>query len=287
MDQSNKVTETAAFASRLRAVAVDLDGTALRPDSTLSERNIAAFKACLDRGIAVLIVTGRSPRAAENIRQLLGSSGPMVYYNGAAVIDAPSGRVLASTLVPTDVVAGCLEVSRSLGLHFQAFLSDDRLVCSRDTPERAAYRTRTGLQSEVLDFDQLLGAAGDAAPTFIKCMFIAEPPKLREAQARIDTLFGTRIYRAFSTATFLEVMNNGVNKGRALKLALKLRGIEAEDCIAFGDMENDISMLEAAGRGVAMANAEEPVKRTADDIAPSNADDGVAAYLETLLALRS
>ncbi|MFA6505602.1 MAG: Cof-type HAD-IIB family hydrolase [Treponemataceae bacterium] len=286
MDHKSKSASIEAVASRFRAVAVDLDGTALRPDSTLSERNLAALKACADRGIAVVIVTGRSPRAAEKFRALLQSTGPMVYYNGAAVVDAPSGKVLASTLVPTDVVAGCLEVARRLGLHFQAFLSDDRLVCRTDTPERAAYQVRTGLQGDILDFDQLLSLSGANAPSFIKCMFIAEPDKLDEAQLSVDSLFGTRVYRTRSTSTFLEVMNNGVNKGHALKVALNLRGVEAEDCVAFGDMENDISMLEAVGWGVAMANAEANVKHKADDVAFSNVEDGVAVYLESLLALK-
>ena len=286
MDHSTKSPDLTALASRLRAVAVDLDGTALLPDSTLSARTTAAFNACTDRGIDVIIVTGRSPRAAEKFRAVLKASGPMVYYNGAAVVEAPSGKVLASTLVPTDVIVGCLSVARRLDLHFQAFLSDDRLVCRNDTPERAAYRERTGLQGEVLDFDQLLSAEGSEAPSFIKCMFIATPEKLEIAQKAIDDMFGNRIYRARSTATFLEIMNNGVSKGNALKVALNLRGVDVSGCIAFGDMENDVSMLEAVGWGVAMDNAEFQVKKRADDVAASNADEGVAIYLEKLLALK-
>jgi hypothetical protein len=69
------------------------------------------------------------------------------------------------------------------------------------------------------------------------------------AEAAIDARFGTRVYRARTYRTFLEVMNNGVSKGNALKVALKLRGVDCADCVAFGDAENDGPLLEAAGWG--------------------------------------
>ncbi len=279
--------DLAALASRMRAVAVDLDGTALLPDSTFSERTLRAFRRCEESGIQILIATGRSPTSAERFRSVIGSTGPMIYYNGAAVVDAPSGRILASTPVPTDVVAGLLQIGREQDLHFQAFLTDERLVCRDVREESVMYRNHTGLEGEVIDFDELLSRTGPAAPTFIKGMFIAEPERFPPAEAAIDARVGTRVYRARTYRTFLEVMNNGVSKGNALKVALKLRGVDCADCVAFGDAENDGPLLEAAGWGVAMANASASLKKTADDIAASNAEDGVAAYLETLLALRN
>lgn len=286
MSNRNAAKDLSSIASRLRAVAVDLDGTALLPDSTFSERTLRAFKRCGEGGIQVLIATGRSPSSAERFRAVLGVEGPMIYYNGAAVVDAPSGKILASTPVPTDVIAGCLEIAREQDLHFQAFLSDERLVCRDVRQESVMYRDHTGLQGEAVDFDELLSRTGPAAPTFIKGMYIAEPERFPPAEAAIDARFGTRVYRARTYRTFLEIMNNGVSKGNALKIALKLRGVECGDCVAFGDAENDGPLLEAAGWGVAMANASPSLKKAADDIALSNVEDGVAAYIETLLALK-
>ncbi len=287
MGMHKSATGFSSFASRFRAVAIDLDGTALQPDSTFSERTLGVFARCGELGIPVVMATGRSPRAAEKFRAALGSSGPMIYYNGAAVIDSLSGEVLASTLVPVDVVAGCLEIARRHDFHFQAFLAkDDRLVCLKGTPEREAYLKRTGLAAEVSDFDELLARTGADAPAFIKCMFIGEPEQLEVAQREVDARFGTRVYRTRTTRTFLEVMNNGVSKGHALKVALGLRGIDSAECVAFGDAENDLSLLEAAGWGVAMENADPDLKRKADDIAPKNTEDGVAVYIERLLTAK-
>ena len=287
MNNSNTPKDLASLASRMRAVAVDLDGTALLPDSTFSERTLRVFRRCEDEGIQLLIATGRSPSSAERFRAVIGAEGPMIYYNGAAVVDAPSGKILASTPVPTDVIAGCLEIAREQDLHFQAFLSDERLVCRDVREESVMYRNHTGLQGEAIDFDELLARTGPSAPTFIKGMYIAEPERFPPAEAAIDARFGTLVYRARTYRTFLEIMNNGVSKGNALKIALKLRGVECEDCVAFGDAENDGPLLDAAGWGVAMANASPSLRKAADDVAASNVEDGVAAYLETLLAMRS
>jgi hypothetical protein len=286
MNKRISPAELAAAASRFRAVAVDLDGTALLPDSTFSPRVLAAFKRCEEQGIQVLVATGRSPRSAERFRTVIGASGPMIYFNGAAVVDAPSGKVMASTPVPTDVIAGCLEIARRMDLHFQAFLSDERLVCRDVREESVMYRDHTGLQGEVVDFDELLSRTGPDAPVFIKGMYIAEPERFPPAEEAIDQKFGTRVYRARTYRTFLEVMNNGVSKGNALKVALNFRGLDCSQCVAFGDAENDGPMLEAAGLGVAMENASAALKKIADDIAPSNVQDGVAVYLERLLDLK-
>jgi len=115
-------------------------------------------------------------------------------------------------------------------------------------------------------------------------MFIADGENLELAKRAVDARFGTRVYRAKTTETFLEVMNNGVSKGNALGVALSLRGMETSGCVAFGDAENDLTLLQAAGWGVAMANADPDLKKKADDIALSNIEDGVADYIERLFA---
>ncbi len=283
-DMSN--SKRSISGARLAAVAIDLDGTALRGDSTMSERTVAALRSCADAGIAVLLCTGRSPVAAEPFRSSIGATGPMVFYNGAAVIDGGKGTVLAATLLAADVCAYCVEIARERDVHFHGFLPGDRLVYERERPETEKYRKRTGLRGEILDLRALFERGGAGANGLIKGMFIAEGSILDRIQAALDERFGGRIYRAKSDPTFLEVMAAGVSKGAALGVALSLRGIEREATIAFGDAENDMPLLRAAGFGVAVANAAQAVRNAADDVAPSNEEDGVAVYLERLLADR-
>lgn len=267
----------------LRAVAVDLDGTTLKNDSTMGQRTVAALRACAEKGIAVLIATGRSPVAAEPFRAAMGAVGPMVFYNGAAVIDVPSGRLLAGTLLEAEIAAGCVELALRRGLHFHAFLPGDRLVHGGFRPEADAYQARTGLRGEAVDLSALFVPGGTGEGGCIKGMFIAEGEVLEEVRRELLDRFGGRIYAARSHASFLEVMAAGVSKGHALTVALGLRGISSAETLAFGDAENDLPMAEAAGTFVATANAAEGVRRKAHTVVASNEEEGPAAYLEALL----
>lgn len=265
-----------------RAVAVDLDGTILLPDSTVSPRTAAALRACRDRGLQVLLCTGRSPAAAEAYRAAVGAEGPMVFYNGAAVVDVPSGAVLARTLLDADILARCAEIARGAGVHVHAFLPDGQLIYARRLPETEAYELRTGLRGRTVDFEEACAPGGIAEGGVVKALFIAEEPRMTEVQASVDASFGGRVYRARSHATFLEVMAAGVSKGAALKVALGLRGIKPENAVAFGDGENDVPMLESVGLGVAMGNACREAKAAAAGLALPNVRDGVADYLDKL-----
>jgi Cof subfamily protein (haloacid dehalogenase superfamily) len=253
----------------------------------MSDRVVRALADRVSEGLAVILCTGRSPNAAEPFRAAVGAGGPMVFYNGAAVVEAPSGRLLASTLLSAEIAAFCASLARRRDVHFHAFLTGDRLVHGGERAETESYRKRTGLSGETVDLEALFGEGGEGAGGCIKGMFIAEGARLDALQKEISARFGSLAYLARSHATFLEVMATGVSKGNALKVALSLRGISREETVAFGDAENDIPMLEAAGWAVAVANAEPAVKAMADETAPSVEEDGVADWLERAFAPRA
>ncbi len=270
-----------AFAARIRGIAVDLDGTILLPDASISERTVRTLKACMGRGLPILFSTGRSPIATVQYAEILGVSGPMVFYNGAAIVNVPDWKVLHTTPVASSVVAGCLQIGRKNDVHFQGFLLGNRLVFEKDRPECDIYFQRTGLHGEFVNFDKILSDGG----VFYKCMFIADSAILDDTERDVDKLFGDTVYRTRSHHNMLEIMAPGISKGASLVRALSMRGISADDVIAFGDAGNDIPMLQAAGFGVAMGNAIQSVKDSAADVALPNTEDGVAAYLESLLGL--
>jgi hydroxymethylpyrimidine pyrophosphatase-like HAD family hydrolase len=158
-------------------------------------------------------------------------------------------------------------------------------MIEEDRPEAEMYRRHTGIRPVLGDLKTAIGEG--RAPGCIKGMFIAEP----EAQERIRPLlaerFGGRIYTARTFPTFLEIMAAGVSKGAGLRAAMEKRGLAAAEVIALGDEENDLPMFEAAGFSVAPANAKDTVKEAAALTIGSNADDGPAAYLESLFGLSS
>jgi Cof subfamily protein (haloacid dehalogenase superfamily) len=273
----------------IKALALDLDGTLLRPDSTLSKRTIRVLKICMDRGVAVIICTGRSSEASEAYRSAIGAAGPMVYYNGAEVMDMPSGRILGAALLDLEVADYCVDLARSRGIYFHLFLPGtpdnprEVLASEGDGKEADMYRKRTGLSPSFRDLKTLLAAPGIAG--CIKGMFIAEEAVLDTIKPDLEKRFGGRIYMARSYAWFLEILASGVSKGLGLRQALEHRGIAPAQAIAFGDEENDLPMFSVAGFSVAPANAKESILRAADIHTGPNSEDGVAVFLEELFGV--
>lgn len=273
----------------VKALALDLDGTILRPDTVLSERTVSVLKACMGRGVQIIFCTGRAVAGAERFRRAVGAEGPMVYYNGAEVVDMPAGTVLASTLLDLEIADFCVDLARRRGLHFQVFFPalpggpGETLVIEKDRPEAELYRRHTGILPVLGDLKRIIAEGG--MPGCIKAMFIAEPEEQEHLRPLLAERFGSRIYMARTFPSFLELMTAGVSKGAGLRAALESRGLDAGAVLALGDEENDLPMFEAAGFSVAPANARESVRQAADAVIGSNADDGAAQYLETLFSL--
>jgi Cof subfamily protein (haloacid dehalogenase superfamily) len=271
----------------IKALAMDLDGTILRPDAALSERTVSAIKAWMDRGVRAILCTGRSIEAAEPYRAALGAEGPMVYYNGAELVDMPGGRVLDAVLLERDIAEYCIDLSRSMGVYFQLFLSGggeesrDILITESSGERLEMYRKRTGLHVAFGDLKDALAAPGHGG--CIKAMFLAEGPVLDTLRSSLEERFSRRVYLARSHETFLELMAGGASKGRGLEAALKYRGIAPAEVIAFGDEENDLPLFKAAGFSAAPANGKEAVKAAADFVIGPNSEDGAAAFLEEAL----
>ncbi|GHU84198.1 hydrolase [Spirochaetia bacterium] len=273
---------------RIKALALDLDGTVLAPGAGMSERTAAALKGCLDRGIRVIFCTGRAVASAERYRAVIGAAGPMVCYNGAEVVEMPGGDVLGATLLAREAVDFCLDLARRMGVYFQVYFpKTDRtgeiLMADHDAPEAVMYRNHTGLQPVFGDVKAALAAPGITG--CIKVMFLTEQAVMDRIRVLVRERFGERVYIAQTQPTFLEVMDAGVSKGKGLAIAIEQLGLSANEVLAIGDEENDLPMFAVAGYTAAPGNAKEPVRRAAQRVIGACGDDGVAVFLEELFDL--
>ncbi|GHT95596.1 haloacid dehalogenase [Spirochaetia bacterium] len=266
------------------ALALDLDGTLLAPGALLTGRSIRALRACLDRGIGVIICTGRAVETAERYRQRIGVEGPMVCYNGAEVLNTPGGEILGAAFLDRTVVDYCIDLSRQMGVYYQVYFPKTQdtprevLMAETDGPEAEMYRNHTGIRIEFGDLKQALAAPG--LNGVIKSMFLTDEAVMEKIRPLLWERFGDRVCIVQTMPTFLEVMRAGVSKGTGLRIALDHAGLSPDGVIAFGDEENDLPLFEVAGRSLAPANARERVKAAADLIIGPCAEDGVAAFLE-------
>ena len=272
----------------IKALALDLDGTTLLPDTTLGERTVTCLKALAAKGIQIILSTGRAIEASEKYYVAIGAKGPMVFFNGAEVADVPGGKVLDANLLDLDVVDFGLDLARSMDSHYQIYLPAgagggskwEALLIDRHRDESEMYRKHTGITPQVKDLKTVTAAPG--LKGCIKAMFITDPALHDGIRQKMMERFGSRIYITRTFPTFLEIMNAGVSKGEGLKTVMRHRGLKPEEVIAFGDVESDIPMFSVAGFAAAPSNAKEKVREAADAVYGSNAEEGLAAYLEEL-----
>jgi Cof subfamily protein (haloacid dehalogenase superfamily) len=271
-------------AESFKALVFDLDGTLLAPGAVLTERTLKAVKSCEKKGLEIILATGRAVEASEKYRAPLGATGPMIYFNGAIIADMPENKILHTTLMAKEIAEFCVDLSLERGIYFQMYIPGtpskpgQPLLAGRDDIQRDKYHKHTGILAELCDLKGLLHKP--ELPGIIKGMFLAEPEILDKLRPVIEARFGDDVYVVRSTSTFLEILNPGVSKGLGLGLALKDRGIRPEEAMVFGDEENDLPMFDHAGFAVCPSNAKDNVKARADYITPSNAEDGIAAFLE-------
>lgn len=270
-------------AAGIKALAIDLDGTALLPDNSLGGRTIQVLKQLQSRGMQVIICTGRAVESSRHYYRAIGAEGPMVFFNGAEVVDVPAGKVISSNLLAPEIVTYAVDVARSMDIHFQVFLPPaegrfEMLLIDKQRSESEMYQNHTGITPEVTDLKAALGAPGvKGCP---KVMFITAPELHDKIRGKMIERFGGSIYCTRTHPTFLEIMNAGVSKGEGLKTAMECRGLKSGEVIAFGDEENDLPLFTVAGFSAAPSNAREKVKEAADFIFGSNAEEGLAAFLE-------
>ncbi|WP_327189074.1 HAD family hydrolase [Streptomyces xinghaiensis] len=258
-----------------RVVATDLDGTLLRTDLTFSLRTRQALKLATGAGALHLVVTGRPASSCRPFLLDLGYDGLAVCGQGAQLYDATTDRLLMTASLgrgpARDLVAA---VERELGpleLGVVTAAPENRCVST------AGFFTPPPPGSETVTDRALLWAE----PIEKVLMRHRELPDRAVAETA-GRLAGDAMTVVHSQAGMVELLPAGTTKAAGLAAAAELLGFTAADTIAFGDMPNDLPMLDWAGYGVAMAGGHPELLAAADETAPGNDADGVAVVLERL-----
>ena len=259
-----------------RLIATDLDGTLLRPDGSVSERTRRALTVLADVGIELVFVTARPPRWVDHLADLVGAHGTVICCNGAFVYDVPRHTVIAAHgMSPSMSRAIAADLRAELpGVGFAAELPEgirmEREYPSlhqEDVPANGAYEP-----IEAID--------RPAGKLLARSLQIPEAEFLH----RVTRIVGGRAEVTYSALGGLaEIGPLGVTKASSLVEWCTGRGMSPSDVWAFGDMPNDVPMLAWAGVSFAVANAHPEVVAAATQRCPSNAEDGVACVLESLL----
>ncbi len=259
----------------VRLIACDMDGTLLNPTFVLSEASRARLPELAERGIHLVLASGRMVSGQRPFHQQLALTTPIIAYNGALVWDVANERAIAHTPVPYELAREAVRVAADEGLHLQYFWDDQFWTIERNS-WMELYEGRTRLTGHVVD--DLAAFGPNKAPT--KMIIIADPTHAEELVERFRAMFGPSLYVTTTMPEYVELMHPDVSKGRALGQVADAYDIPMSEVMAFGDAPNDSTMIKAAGVGVAMENGHDEVKALADHVTLSNRDDGIVRALE-------
>jgi Cof subfamily protein (haloacid dehalogenase superfamily) len=264
-----------------RLIAVDLDDTLLTDDLTVTETTKEAMKQTIARGAHLTIATGRMFDSAQKIARQVGLNVPIITYQGSLVKNLMDEQVLYERSVPADAAARLYTYCREHGLHLQTYI-DDKLHTAEDNDKIRAYAKQSNIPYTVVpNFGSLVASAAKQT----KLIIIDEPNRLDAILPELRDLMGPEVHLTKSKANYLEFLHREGTKGHALRFLAGHYGIPMEETIAIGDAWNDREMIEAAGLGVAMANAVPGLKELADYVTLSNNEDGVRHVLEKFVLI--
>ncbi|MEO1352963.1 MAG: Cof-type HAD-IIB family hydrolase [Cyanobacteria bacterium J06635_15] len=272
----------------IKLLVLDIDGTLAGESNQVEAPVIEAIRAVQAKGIQVAIATGRMYGSALRFHQAVGSTLPLMAYQGAYIKDPLTQTLYRHTPLPRNYALALLaeltpmELDQQLSIHLYI---DDRLHVREIIEDTKDYAARSQVDPV---------AAGDLS-TFLNTNAAIQTTKLLALSAEpalVTTLLNqlrqlyppSELYFTSSTTNFFEVTHPQANKGAAVKyIAEELLDLRADQVMTVGDNFNDLEMLQYAGIGVAMGDAPDGVKTAADWVAPSVEDHGVAAAIEEFL----
>jgi Cof subfamily protein (haloacid dehalogenase superfamily) len=265
-----------------RLIAIDLDGTLLDGHGELSDRSVAALHAAAAAGITMVFASGRPPQVIQALAPRIGTSVAYgVLANGTMICTLPGGEPLHTVRFPTTIA---IEAVRRLRAHDARF--GFALASDRGLTHEAGFFERMpvhGGRATPTTSDDVLAGHEDSVET-IKLLAFHHDLGAADLLDTIPPLLGEGLSVTHMGADAVEIGPAGADKGTGLRWLCDHLGIDPVDTLVFGDELNDLAMFAVAGRAVAVANASPPVLAAAHEVAPSNADDGVAVVIERLLA---
>lgn len=261
-----------------RIVASDLDGTLLTPDHRLTSFTKKILKLLTTRNIHFVFATGRHHTNVMQIRDSLQINSYMITSNGARIHNS-SGKLIAAYNLSTEIVADLLRIVDHDSQIITNIFYKDQWLINRPISKQNCFHNGYEFNYHIYQKDKL------PVNDICKMYFTSNDyGRLLSLEKELHARWNHRINISFSLPTCLEVMPEGISKGHALEHVVKLLGYRLKDCISFGDGMNDQEMLEMAGKGCIMSNAQQRLKDTLPflEIIGSNKDDAVPHYLQCI-----
>lgn len=261
-----------------KALVLDIDGTLTNSAKEITPATKCAIQNLMKRGQKVILASGRPTpgmRRYEEELELDRYGGYLLSFNGARIVDCRTGEIVYQRVLPLTLLPGLFHFAKKNDCGLITYLGNE-VISAFPIDKYVEIEARiNGLPvrkvpnfTEFVDFD------------INKCLMTADPEKAELLEKELQEKYGNMasIYR--SEPYFIEIMPSDVDKASSLDKMLPAIGVKRENTVCCGDGFNDISMIRYAGVGVAMGNAQQAVKESADYITATNDEDGLVQVIE-------
>lgn len=261
-----------------KMIVLDLDGTLTNSQKIITEPTKEALFDIQKKGYKVVLASGRPTQGIVHLAhelRLAEYGGYILSFNGSCITDCRTEKVVYEKVIPAEWIGQIYDKSVEYGTGIMTY-KGDTLVSSLD-PDRYIQKEARVCRLKLKPVEDFKGYV-DFAPN--KCVLTGEPDHLAQVVKKMQHHFNglMSIYR--SEPYFIEIVPQNIDKAHSLLKLLSSLGLTADEMICCGDGYNDISMIECAGLGVAMENAQDVVKEVADYITKSNDEDGVLHVIQ-------
>jgi hypothetical protein len=267
-----------------KAVFLDMDGTLLKSDHSVSDETVNTIRTLNEKAIAVILVSARPINAVLPTFRRIGlpEKDPIISLNGSYIVE--NGQPIFQAMIDLPTAARVTEEVRPFKATIAYYLQREWFSEIKDSWTDHEQKIMD-VPVEVAPIDSLIRDwdARQIGPN--KMMVMSEPDNITQIQQHLRSIYNGRLNVYPSKATYLEVMDTRGSKANAVKFVSERLGFRPAEVIAMGDNYNDVEMIQFAGVGVAMGNAPDDIKAVADYVTDTNNNDGVRKAMEKFFAL--
>lgn len=263
-----------------KLLGLDLDGTLLNSQHEISDTNKETIRLLYAKGVKVILLSGREPSSLKAFAEELGIKEPLSGLNGGIITDHTGEKVLYQKCIDEELAKKM--VNYVCNENVVSFIFIGNMVLFHGGEAEELERAKAYILADIKPIKNISKYIGENNlwGKINKILLAGENQNLLKHREKLNDLTNGNLSMEFSLPIFLELFNKDVSKGRALAKIGEMLDIKGEEMVVIGDGENDISMIEYAGVGVAMENALSTVKNRADYITLSNDEDGVSHVIK-------
>lgn len=264
-----------------KIVFVDIDGTLRNDNQEITTRTKQSIKKLMDRGILVVIASGRPRKYTENISRETNASRYIIISNGGGIYDYQNKTVIYTNIMDKPSIIELYKIATQEDVRFMMNVGDDRVVTKLKHFDGSERKLEEPIEKFVQENDINQCVVTDTDFYKVK-RAKQQAEKLKNVEIKYQSPKLIDENEKQRDTTSFDVANIESSKGNAVKILCDKLNIDLKDTIAIGDNENDVSMLKKVGLAVVVDNAQDNVKKYANRVIKSNNEEGVAEFLEEL-----